>query len=78
MYALVLIISWFPVLLGGLVLLPPIQTGEANMVYPMALLLSRRVPGHAMPDYVRRIPETCAVLRAVSVTISFDRIIRCA
>ena len=36
-------IYWLPVLLGETVVLPPIRTGEVNLMDPMAVLLSHGV-----------------------------------
>ena len=71
-----LIISWLPVLLGEPVVLPPIRTGESNLVDPMTVLPSRGV----VPPMTFRITyvgvwETHEALRAASVTISFKTIV---
>ena len=79
MYPLGLIISWLLVLIGELVVLPPIQTGEANMLDPMAVFLSRGVvPSVPCQLTSAGVRKTCAELRATSVTISLERIVRCA
>ena len=72
-----LILSWFPVLLGELVVLSPIRNREVNLEDPRAFFLSRGVvlyvPFCLMSERVWKI---CAVLRTASVTISFKRIVR--
>ena len=72
-----LIIYWLPVLLVELVLLPPIRTDESKLLDPMAVFPSRGV----VPSVPCRImsagfSKTRVSLRAVSVTISFNRIVR--
>ena len=73
------IISWLPFLIGELVVLPPIQTGEANLVDPMTVLPSHgvvlSVPCRITSAGFRK---TRAALRAVSVTIYSKRIVRSA
>ena len=71
-----LMISWLLVLIGEPVVLPPIRTGEANLVDPMSVLPSRGV----VPSVPCRLAsagvcKSCAALHNASVTISFKRIV---
>ena len=72
-----LIIYCFPVLLGEPVVLTPTRTGEVNLVDPMSVLPSQgvvtSVPFRIMSAGVQK---TCAALRAMSVTISFEIIVQ--
>ena len=76
MYLLGLIISWLPVLIGEPVVLPPIQTGEANLVESMAVFPSHgvvlSVPIQLTSTGVRK---KRAALHATSVTISLEIIV---
>ena len=71
-----LIISWLPFVIREPVVLPPIQTGEVNLVYPMSVFLSHGLV-LSMPFRLTSVGvrKTCAALRAVSVTIYFKRIV---
>ena len=74
-----LTITWFPVLLGETVVIPPIRTGEFSLGGLITRFLSHGVVLslpvlHTLPGF----RKTCALLHAASVTTPFKVGAECA